>query len=80
MAGVESTAEADLQLLQSNLAKSKRISGRASALLGGFDDRLARLERSVSKIHGETSGLTRSTRNVEALLQAVDGLLSSNGK
>lgn len=80
MTGVVTTAEADLQLLQSNLAKSKRISGRASALLGGFDDRLARLERSVARIHAETTGFKRSTANAEALMQAVELLLSSNGR
>jgi len=69
-------ANADLALLQTNLAKAKKTSGKATVLLSSFDDRLARLEKTVSHIHRNTVPLTRINGNITALLEAIDLLLS----
>ena len=44
-------AHAELVLLGQNLAQGKRVSDRMTVGLTAFDDRLARLERSVAGIH-----------------------------
>lgn len=45
-------------------------------MLTSFDDRLAKLEKSVSSIHKSSIGLSRVNTNIAALLQAIDVLLS----
>ncbi|KAK9899473.1 hypothetical protein P389DRAFT_78 [Cystobasidium minutum MCA 4210] len=71
-------ASADLILLQQNLAKSKRVTTRMTALLTSFDDRLARLDKSVVPIHRSTRDLSKVQRNVEAALLALDSVLGAN--
>jgi hypothetical protein len=46
-------------------ARSKATSDRAIVGLTAFDDRLARLERSVDGIHGSTVGLTRVNKSAQ---------------
>jgi ABC-type transporter Mla subunit MlaD len=70
------TANADLQLLTTNLAKSRQISLRAGLLLSAFDNRLSGLEKTVSSIHADTRPVQRVHGNLQAILAAVDGLLS----
>jgi exocyst complex protein 7 len=71
-------ASADLILLQQNLAKSKRVTTRMTALLTSFDDRLARLDKSVVPIHKSTRDLSKLQQNVEAALLAIDSVLGTN--
>ena len=71
-------AAADLVLLQQNLGKSKRVTTRITALLTSFDDRLARLEKSVVPIHRSTKDLSKIQRNVEAALLAIDSVVGTN--
>jgi exocyst complex protein 7 len=71
-------ASADLVLLQQNLAKSKRVTTRMTALLTSFDDRLGRLDKSVVPIHRSTRDLSKLQRNVEAALLAIDSVLGTN--
>jgi exocyst complex protein 7 len=72
------TAAADLVLLHQNLAKSKRVTTRMTALLTSFDDRLARLDKSVVPIHRSTKDLSKIQRNVESALLAIDAVLGTN--
>lgn len=44
-------SHAELTLLSQNLASGKRTSDKMTVGLTAFDDRLARLERSVAGIH-----------------------------
>ena len=71
-------AAADLVLLQQNLSKSKRVTTRMTGLLTSFDDRLARLEKSVVPIHRSTKDLSKIQRNVEAALLAIDSVVGTN--
>ena len=68
-------ATAETQLLTSNLASAKRISDTMGVSLTSFDDRLARLERSCQGLHASTTRLSKTTRNIEAAMAAVDALL-----
>lgn len=78
MVSASEQASADLMLLQQNLAKSKRVTTRMTALLTSFDDRLARLDKSVVPIHRSTRDLSKVQRNVEAALLAIDSVLGTN--
>lgn len=78
VASAQEQASADLVLLQQNLAKSKRVTTRMTALLTSFDDRLARLDKSVVPIHRSTRDLSKVQRNVEAALLAIDSVLGTN--
>ncbi|KAK4700095.1 RNA-binding protein NOB1, partial [Phenoliferia sp. Uapishka_3] len=64
-----------LALLTSSLSKSKRITDRMTSMLSDFDDRLARLEKSLVPIHKQTGKLQRVGKNIEATLRSIDGLL-----
>lgn len=68
-------AAAETLLLTSNLAAAKRISDTMGVSLTSFDDRLARLERSCQGLHASTTRLSKTTRNIEAAMAAVDALL-----
>ncbi|GAA6014027.1 hypothetical protein JCM8202_005117 [Rhodotorula sphaerocarpa] len=68
-------ASADLTLLQQSLARSHKITNRTSSVLGQLDDRLARLEKSLVPIYKETGRLTRVSKNIEATVRSIDGLL-----
>ncbi|KDE06783.1 hypothetical protein MVLG_02979 [Microbotryum lychnidis-dioicae p1A1 Lamole] len=68
-------SNADLTLLNQSLAKSKRITGKMTSRLGDFDDRLARLEKSLVPIHKQTGRLTRVSKNLESTLKSIQGLL-----
>lgn len=78
MVSASEQASADLVLLQQNLAKSKRVTTRMTALLTSFDDRLARLDKAVVPIHRSTRDLSKVQRNVEAALLAIDSVLGTN--
>ena len=71
-------SSADLVLLQQNLGKAKRVTTRMATLLTGFDDRLARLEKSVVPIHRSTKDLSKLQRNIEAALLAIDAVVGTN--
>lgn len=66
---------AETQLLTQNLASAKRCSDTLSVSLTSFDDRLARLERSVQGLHASTTRLSKTTRNIQSAMAAVDALL-----
>ncbi|SCV69733.1 BQ2448_1127 [Microbotryum intermedium] len=68
-------SNADLTLLNQSLAKSKRITDKMTSRLGDFDDRLARLEKSLVPIHKQTGRLTRVSKNLESTLKSIQGLL-----
>ncbi|SCZ89422.1 BZ3500_MvSof-1268-A1-R1_Chr9g10405 [Microbotryum saponariae] len=68
-------SNADLTLLNQSLAKSKRITDKMTSRLGDFDDRLARLEKSLVPIHKQTGRLTRLSKNLESTLKSIQGLL-----
>jgi exocyst complex protein 7 len=72
------TAQADLQLLHQNLANSRRVTTKATALLSQFDDRLARLEKTVSGIHKDTLPVQRVHANIHALLDSIDSMLAQS--
>ncbi|GAA5987896.1 hypothetical protein JCM10908_007263 [Rhodotorula pacifica] len=71
-------ASADLTLLQQSLNRSAKITGKMSGVLGQLDDRLARLEKSLVPIYKETGRLTRVSKNIEATMRSIDGLLGHN--
>ncbi|KAI5475476.1 exocyst complex component, exo70 subunit [Pseudohyphozyma bogoriensis] len=68
-------SNADLTLLSQSLSKSKRVTDRMTSMLSDFDDRLARLEKSLVPIHKQTGRLTRVSKNIEATMRSIDGLL-----
>ncbi|KWU44036.1 hypothetical protein RHOSPDRAFT_18615 [Rhodotorula sp. JG-1b] len=71
-------ASADLTLLQQSLNRSAKITGKMSGVLGQLDDRLARLEKSLVPIYKQTGRLTRVSKNIEATMRSIDGLLGHN--
>ncbi|KEI37449.1 uncharacterized protein L969DRAFT_89995 [Mixia osmundae IAM 14324] len=71
-------AYADVVLLSQALSKSKRVTERMTGLLRTFDDRLVRLEKSVVGINRSTTGLSKTQKNVEAALVAIDALLGGH--
>lgn len=71
-------ASADLTLLQQSLNRSAKITGKMSGVLGQLDDRLARLEKSLVPIYKQTGRLTRVSKNIEATIRSIDGLLGHN--
>lgn len=77
-AQAQEQASADLVLLQQNLIKSKVVTSQMTALLTSFDDRLARLDKSVVPIHRSTKDLSKIQRNVEAALFAIDAVVGTN--
>ncbi|KAL8280895.1 hypothetical protein RQP46_006574 [Phenoliferia psychrophenolica] len=46
-----------------------------TSMLSDFDDRLARLEKSLVPIHKQTGKLQRVGKNIEATIRSIDGLL-----
>ncbi|KAK4051359.1 exocyst complex component exo70 [Microbotryomycetes sp. JL201] len=68
-------SNADLTLLTQSLAKSRKITDQMTTRLSDFDDRLARLEKSLVPIHKQTGRLTRVSKNVELTLRSIEGLL-----
>ncbi|KAM0748330.1 exocyst complex component, exo70 subunit [Meredithblackwellia eburnea MCA 4105] len=46
-----------------------------TSLLSDFDDRLARLEKSLVPIHKQTGKLQRVGKNIESTMRSIDGLL-----
>lgn len=48
---------ADLEVLNSNLRKTDEITSRMATLLGGFDNRLQKMESSMKPIHRTTQRL-----------------------
>ncbi|KAK4057193.1 exocyst complex component exo70 [Microbotryomycetes sp. JL221] len=68
-------SNADLTLLTQSLAKSRRITDQMTTRLSDFDDRLARLEKSLVPIHKQTGRLTRVSKNLELTLRSIEGLL-----
>ncbi|GAA5878999.1 hypothetical protein JCM3774_004463 [Rhodotorula dairenensis] len=71
-------ASADLTLLQQSLNRSAKITTKISGVLGQLDDRLARLEKSLVPIYKQTGRLTRVSKNIEATVRSIDGLLGHN--
>lgn len=48
---------ADLEVLNANLRKTNEITARMAKLLGGFDERLGKMESSMKPIHRTTQRL-----------------------
>lgn len=48
---------ADLEVLNSNLRKTQEITTLMAKLLGGFDERLEKMESSITPIHDMTRRL-----------------------
>lgn len=56
-AAVVDEDRADLEVLNSNLRKTGEITSQMAKLLGGFDERLERMEQSMRPIHRTTQRL-----------------------
>ena len=56
-------SNAELALLSQSLAKSKRVSERLILSTSNFENRLARLEKSLVPIHKQTGRLTRVSKS-----------------
>jgi exocyst complex protein 7 len=65
---------ADLTLLSQSLNKSKRITDKMTSMLSDFDDRLAKLEKSLVPIYKQTGRLTRVSKSERASLGRQVGM------
>ncbi|EIM89544.1 exocyst complex component exo70 subunit [Stereum hirsutum FP-91666 SS1] len=68
---------AEIELLEQNLNKTRQISQRMTTILSSLDGRLIKLEKSILPLYTSTQVLTRRGNNIEAALQKIYEVASS---
>ncbi|KZT33890.1 hypothetical protein SISSUDRAFT_1122622 [Sistotremastrum suecicum HHB10207 ss-3] len=71
--------EAEVELLDQHLLKTRQITLRMTSVLSKFDSRLIKLEKSIGPLYSSTSSLTRLATNIDATLESIRGVKSERG-